>query len=146
MVQSVKMIQPVNMIRPIKMVQQVEVIQLVKMIQPIKMVQLVKMIQLVRLIYLVIMMSRKIPKISSGAYIFQRTLLRGLFLEGAYYRREICVSKLAGLIIGRKFVSKFLNVRLIILGFWLEIRNKLITLKMPSSKKMAINFIRTEMQ
>ena len=41
---------------------------------------------------------RKIPKISPGAYIFQRAFLRGLFLEGlifggAYLRREICVSK-----------------------------------------------------
>ena len=41
---------------------------------------------------------RKIPKISSGAYIFQRPFLRGLFLEGlifggAYLRREICVSE-----------------------------------------------------
>ena len=41
---------------------------------------------------------RKIPKISPGAYIFQRPILRGLFLEGlifggAYLRREICVSK-----------------------------------------------------
>ena len=40
---------------------------------------------------------RKIPKISPGAYIFQRPFLRGLFLEGpmfggAYVRREICVS------------------------------------------------------
>ena len=40
---------------------------------------------------------RKIPKISPGAYIFQRPFLRGLFLEGlifggAYLRREICVS------------------------------------------------------
>ena len=39
---------------------------------------------------------RKIPKISPGAYIFQRPFLRGLFLEGpmfggAYVRREICV-------------------------------------------------------
>ena len=37
---------------------------------------------------------RKIPKISPGAYIFQRPFLRGLFLEGlifggAYLRREI---------------------------------------------------------
>ena len=37
---------------------------------------------------------RKIPKISPGAYIFQRPFLRGLFLEGlifggAYVRREI---------------------------------------------------------
>ena len=44
----------------------------------------------------------KIPKISPGAYFFQRPLLRGLFLEGlifggAYLRREICVSKLIGL-------------------------------------------------
>ena len=41
---------------------------------------------------------RKIPKISPGAYSFQRPFLRGLFLEGlifggAYLRREICVSK-----------------------------------------------------
>ena len=45
---------------------------------------------------------RKIPKISPGAYIFQRPFLRGLFLEGlifggAYLWREICVSKLIGL-------------------------------------------------
>ena len=40
----------------------------------------------------------KIPKISPGAYIFQRPFLRGLFLEGlifggAYLQREICFSK-----------------------------------------------------
>ena len=45
---------------------------------------------------------RKIPKISPGVYIFQRPLLRGLFLEGlifggAYLRMEICVSKSIGL-------------------------------------------------
>ena len=45
---------------------------------------------------------RKIPKISAGAYIFQRPFLRGLILEGlifggAYLRREICVSKSIGL-------------------------------------------------
>ena len=44
----------------------------------------------------------KIPKISPGAYIFQRPFLRGLFLEGlifggAYLRSEICVSKSIGL-------------------------------------------------
>ena len=44
----------------------------------------------------------KIPKISPGAYIFQRPFLRDLFLEGlifggAYVRREICVSKSIGL-------------------------------------------------
>ena len=74
--------------------------------------------------------------------------MRGLFFVrdsifgGAYYRREICVSKLAGL----KFVSNFLNVQLVILGFWLEIRNKLITLKMPSSNTMTITFIRAKIQ
>ena len=45
----------------------------------------------------------KTPKISPGAYIFQRPFLRGLFLEGlifggAYIRREICTSKSARLI------------------------------------------------
>ena len=45
---------------------------------------------------------RKIPKISPGAYIFQRPFLRGLFLEGlifggAYLPREICVLKSIGL-------------------------------------------------
>ena len=45
---------------------------------------------------------RKIPKISSGANIFQRPFLRGLFLEGlifggTYLWREICVSKSMGL-------------------------------------------------
>ena len=45
---------------------------------------------------------RKIPKISPGAYIFQRPSLRGLFLEGrifggAYLRKEICVSQSIGL-------------------------------------------------
>ena len=49
-------------------------------------------------------MYRKIPKISPGAYIFQRPFLRGLFLVGlifggAYLRREICVSKSIGLAI-----------------------------------------------
>ena len=45
---------------------------------------------------------RKIPKISPGAYIFQRPFLRGLVLEGlifsgAYLWREICVSRSIGL-------------------------------------------------
>ena len=34
---------------------------------------------------------------------------------GAYYRRENYVSKLAGFMIGGKFVSKCLNVQLVIL-------------------------------
>ena len=46
--------------------------------------------------------SRKIPKISPGAYIFQRPFFRGLLLEGlmfggAYLRREIFVYKSIGL-------------------------------------------------
>ena len=32
---------------------------------------------------------RKIPKISRGAYIFQRPFLRGLFLEGLIFRRGV---------------------------------------------------------
>ena len=44
----------------------------------------------------------KIPKISPGAFIFQRCFFRGSFSEGlifgrAYIRRKICVSKLIGL-------------------------------------------------
>ena len=44
----------------------------------------------------------KIPKISPGAYIFQRPFLRGLFLKGlifggAYLWREICIFKSIGL-------------------------------------------------
>ena len=44
----------------------------------------------------------KIPKISPGAYIFQRPFLKGLFLKGlifggAYLWREICVFKSIGL-------------------------------------------------
>ena len=93
--------------------------------------------------YVCIYTYRKIPKISPGAHIFQRTFSGGLVLEGAYYRREICVSKLVGPIIGGKFVSKFFNVQLVILGLWLEIRNKLITLKMPSSNTTEINFNKT---
>ena len=54
---------------------------------------------------------RKIPKISPGAYIFQRPFLRGLFLEGlvfgeAYKGREVCVSKSARLILGGEFASQ----------------------------------------
>ena len=45
---------------------------------------------------------RKIPKISPGAYILQRTFLRRLFWKGLIFggacRREICIWKLAGLI------------------------------------------------
>ena len=45
---------------------------------------------------------RKIPKISPGAYIFQRPLLRGLFLEwlilgGVHIRWKFCVTKPIGL-------------------------------------------------
>ena len=34
---------------------------------------------------------RKIPKISTGAYIFQRPFFEGLIFGGAYLRTEICV-------------------------------------------------------
>ena len=55
---------------------------------------------------------RKIPKISPGAYIFQRPFLRGLVLEGlifggAYVRREICVTKSIGLACGGKEITIF---------------------------------------
>ena len=54
----------------------------------------------------------KIPKISPGAYIFQRPFLRGLFLEGpifggAYVRREICVIKSVGLACSGKEIYHF---------------------------------------
>ena len=56
---------------------------------------------------------RKIPKISPGAYFFQRPFLRGLFLEGlifvgAYLRRAICVSKSIGLALKLEVNLKFL--------------------------------------
>ena len=63
----------------------------------------------------------KIPKISPGAYIFQRPFLRGLFLEGpifggAYVRREICVSKLTELACSGKEIYHFCFVLLCIRG------------------------------
>ena len=51
----------------------------------------------------------KIPlnsEISPGACIFSKTLFEGLVFGGAYIRREICVTKSAGLIRGGKFASK----------------------------------------
>ena len=66
---------------------------------------------------------RKIPKISHahGAYIFQRTFLRGLFLEGlifggAYVRREICDSKSIGLACSGREIYHFCFVLLCIRG------------------------------
>ena len=64
---------------------------------------------------------RKIPKISPGAYIFERLFLRGLFLEGlifggAYVRREICVSTSIGLACSRKEIYHFCFVLLCIRG------------------------------
>ena len=64
---------------------------------------------------------RKIPKISPGAYIFQWTFLRGLFLEGlifggAYVRTEICVSKLIKLAYSGKEIHHFCFVLLCIRG------------------------------
>ena len=64
---------------------------------------------------------RKLPKISPGAYIFQRPFLRGLFLEGlifvgAYLRREICVSTSIGLAFSWKEIYRFCFVLLCIEG------------------------------
>ena len=64
---------------------------------------------------------RKIPKISPGAYIFQRPFLRGLFLEGpifggAYVRREICVIKSVGLACSGKEIYHFCFVLFCIRG------------------------------
>ena len=62
---------------------------------------------------------RKIPKISLGAYIFQKPFMKGLFLEGlilggAYVRREICVSKSIGLACSGKEICHFCFVLLCI--------------------------------
>ena len=53
---------------------------------------------------------RKIPKISPGAYIFQRPFLKGLFLEGLYIRRGLSTEgnlrfkiDWASLMVGSKF-------------------------------------------
>ena len=47
---------------------------------------------------------RKIPKISAGAYIFQRPFLRGLFLEGLMHGgKSAFKNRLASLLLGRKF-------------------------------------------
>ena len=59
---------------------------------------------------MMMMKYRTIPKISPGAYIFQRPFLRGLFLEGLIFggannRREVCVSKSARLILGGKSIG-----------------------------------------
>ena len=64
---------------------------------------------------------RKIPKISPGAYIFQRPFMRGSFLEGlifrgAYVQREICVSTSIGLACSGKEIYHFCFVLLCIWG------------------------------
>ena len=47
---------------------------------------------------------RKILKISPGAYIFQRSFLRGLVLEGLIYGGKFAFqNRLASLIVGSKF-------------------------------------------
>ena len=57
---------------------------------------------------------RKILKISPGAYIFQTSLLRGLFLEGLIFEgaigREICVTKPIGLAYSWKEIYRFCTV------------------------------------
>ena len=64
---------------------------------------------------------RKILKISPGAYIFQRSFLRGLFSEGPIFggvhvRRKICLLKLAGLACSGKEIYHFCFVLLCIGG------------------------------
>ena len=64
---------------------------------------------------------RKIPKISTGTYIFQRPFSSGLFLEGlifggAYVRREICVSKSIELACSGKEIYHFCFALLCIRG------------------------------
>ena len=71
---------------------------------PKKLINFLYCVLVVIVVVVVFVEYRKIPKISPGAYIFQRLFLRGLFLEGlifagAYLRREICVSKSIGLTI-----------------------------------------------
>ena len=47
---------------------------------------------------------RKIPKMSPGAYIFQRPFLKGLYSEGLMYGGKFAFkSRLCQLIVGRKF-------------------------------------------
>ena len=47
---------------------------------------------------------RKIPKISPGAYVFQRPFLRGLYRRGLSTEGNLCFKiDLASLIVGRKF-------------------------------------------
>ena len=47
---------------------------------------------------------RKIPKISPGAFIFQRPFLKGLYSEGLMYGGKFALkSRLCQLIVGRKF-------------------------------------------
>ena len=53
---------------------------------------------------------RKIPRISPGAYIFQRLFWGGFIFGGAYIRMGLCTEGIlrfkidwAGLIVGRKF-------------------------------------------
>ena len=54
--------------------------------------------------YLAFPKYRKIPKISPGAYIFQRSFLRGLFLEGLVYGGKLLFKiDWASLIVGSKF-------------------------------------------
>ena len=72
----------------------------------------------------IIIQYRKIPKISPGAYIFQRPFLRGLFFFAgggltfgrAYVRREICVSKSIGLACSGKEIYHFCFALLCIRG------------------------------
>ena len=56
----------------------------------------------------------KILKISPRAYMFQRPFLRGLFFGEAYKLKEICISKLARLILGGKYASQSPSGQLVV--------------------------------
>ena len=51
---------------------------------------------IVIVIIFIIVTYRKIPKISPGAYIFQRPFLRGLFLEGLIYGGKFAFQNRSG--------------------------------------------------
>ena len=59
---------------------------------------------------------RKIPKISAGAYIFQRPFLWGLFLEGLIYGRKFASQNRLGYRYSWKEIYRFCFVLLCIWG------------------------------
>ena len=62
--------------------------------------------------YVVHQSYHKIPKVSAGAYIiFSKARFDGIIFGGGYVWREICVTKVARLILGREIcVSKSIGL------------------------------------